>query len=119
MGYRIAFAGTGEYIDQHFGSARYFQVYDLADDGTYTAVETREAAASCQGNCEGGFGHLLTVLDDCDAVFVSKIGPGAAAFMIQNGKRVFEASGRMEEIIAHLISGTVLEEPERSHEQNL
>jgi predicted Fe-Mo cluster-binding NifX family protein len=116
---RIAFAGTGEYVDQHFGSARYFQVYDLADDGTYTAVETRVTAALCQGNCEGGFGHLLKVLDDCDAVFVSKIGQSAAVFMIQNGKRVFEASGKMEEIIAHLISGNVLKEPERTHEHIL
>jgi predicted Fe-Mo cluster-binding NifX family protein len=97
---RIAFAGTGEYIDQHFGSARCFQVYDLADDGAYTHVETRKTAAKCRGNCEGGFEHLLQALKDCDAVFASKIGQGAAAFMISNGKRVFEAAGAIEAVIA-------------------
>jgi predicted Fe-Mo cluster-binding NifX family protein len=100
----------GEYIDQHFGSARYFQIYNLADDGSYEHIETRRTAAKCQGGCEGGFDHILKALDDCDAVFVSKIGPGAAAFMIGNGKRVFEAAGAVEEIIARLAADNLLKE---------
>ena len=102
MGYRIAFASAGEYVDQHFGSARYFQIYDLADDGNHEHVETRGTEAKCRGNCEGGFDHILQILNDCDAVFVSKIGQNAAAFMIARGKRVFEASGRLEDIMAQL-----------------
>jgi len=109
MSCRIAFASTGEYIDQHFGSARYFQVYDFADGGKHEYVETRKTEAKCQGNCEGGFDHLLQTLNDCDAVFVSKIGQSAAAFMIAHGKRVFEASGRVEDIIAKLTEGNFLE----------
>jgi predicted Fe-Mo cluster-binding NifX family protein len=108
---RIAFASTGEYIDQHFGSARYFQVYDIEGD-EYRHVGQRRTAAKCQGNCEGGFDHLLKALDDCDAVFVAKIGQGAAAFMIAKGKRVFEASGEVEEIIAQIIGRNLLEELE-------
>jgi len=109
VGYRIAFASTGEYVDQHFGSARYFQIYDLAEDGSRKHVETRIAEAKCRGNCEGGFDHLLQILNDCDAVFVSKIGQSAAAFMISRGKRVFEASGRVEDIIAKLAEENFLE----------
>jgi len=107
---RIAFAGTGDYIDQHFGSARYWQVYDLADDGTFRYVETRKTTAKCLGNCEGGFDHLLAALKDCDAVFVSKIGQSAAAFMIGHGKRVFEAAGAIEEIIVRLSDENLLGE---------
>jgi predicted Fe-Mo cluster-binding NifX family protein len=111
MGTRIAFASIdGAAIDQHFGSARYWQIYDIADDGTYSHLEARKTAAKCQGHCEGGFDHLLDVLRDCDAIFVLKIGQGAAAFMIQNGKRVFEAAGEVQEIIAQLIEGNLLEE---------
>jgi predicted Fe-Mo cluster-binding NifX family protein len=110
VGYRIAFAGAGEYVDQHFGSARYFQVYDIADSGNHEHVETRTAQAQCRGNCEGGFDHLLQILNDCDAVFVSKIGQSAAAFMISHGKRVFEASGKVEDILAKLAEGNLLEE---------
>jgi len=102
VGYRIAFASTGEYIDQHFGSARYFQIYNFTDNGSGEYIETRTAEAKCRGNCEGGFDHLLQLLNDCDAVFVSKIGQSAAMFMISHGKRVFEASGKIEDIIAKL-----------------
>lgn len=109
MGYRVAFASTGEYIDQHFGSARYFQVYDI-EGSEYKNIGTRKTAAKCQGNCEGGFDHLLKALDDCDAVFVSKIGQGAAAYMIGHGKRVFEAAGEVEEIITQIVEGNLLEE---------
>jgi len=110
MSYRAAFASTdGSYIDQHFGSARFFQVYDIGDNG-YSRVETRKAEAKCRGNCEGGFDHLLEILKDCDAVFVSKIGQSAAEFMIGRGKRVFEAAGAVEKIIAQLVEKNLLEE---------
>jgi len=107
MNFRIAFASTGEYIDQHFGSARYFQVYDIADN-EHHHVETRKTEGKYRSNYEGEFNHLLEILDDCDAVFVSKIGQNAAAFMIGHGKRVFEAAGEVEEIIAELKKGNLL-----------
>ena len=109
MSIRVAFASTGEYIDQHFGFARYYQVYDI-DGKAFRLIETRKTDAKCQGNCEGGFDHLLKTLSDCDAIFVTKIGESAAAFMISHGKRVFEAAGEVEEILAQLIEGNLLEE---------
>jgi len=110
VGYRIAFASNGEYIDQHFRSARYFQVYDLADNGNHEHIETRRMELKCQGDCEDDFERILRILNDCDAVFVSKIGQSAAAFMITHGKRVFEASGRLEDIMAQLKKENFLEE---------
>jgi len=120
MGYRIAFASTGDFIDQHFGSARCFQVYDLADGGNNVYVETRPAQAKCQGHCEGGFDILLQILLDCDAVFVSRIGQSAAEFMISHGKRVFEASGKIEDILAELKEEKILDnEPEQTNERDV
>ncbi|MDR1210014.1 MAG: diguanylate cyclase [Clostridiales bacterium] len=101
---RIAFASLdGERVDSHFGSARYWRVYD-GD----TLSETRKTDAKCMGHCEGGFGHLLAVLGDCDAVFARRIGEAAAAFMIANGKRVFEAEGAIDEIIARVTEGGLI-----------
>jgi predicted Fe-Mo cluster-binding NifX family protein len=111
MDYRVAFASAGGYVDQHFGAARCFQIYDIKSGG-YGFVETRETAAACEGGCEGGFGHLLKALEDCDAVFVMKIGRSAAEFMLRNGKRIFEAAGSPEAIIAELIRGRLLDESE-------
>ena len=102
---RAAFASVdGSNIDQHFGSARWWRIYDITGDGG-AFVETRKSLAKCAGRCEGGFTHLLELLDDCDAVFVSKIGETAAAFMISRGKRVFEAAGEVAEIIEEISNG--------------
>lgn len=109
MSYRIGIASIdGTFIDQHFGSARYWQIYDVDTEAHF--VETRKTAAKCQGHCEGGFGHLLAVLDDCDAIFVLKIGETAAEFMLSKGKRVFEAAGEVDKILDQMVNGRLLED---------
>jgi predicted Fe-Mo cluster-binding NifX family protein len=105
---RAAFASIdGSYIDQHFGSARYWQIYDIETKGN-TFVEIRKSKAKCEGHCEGGFDHLLDLLHDCDVIFVSKIGQTAAAFMISHGKRIFEAAGNVADIVEELKNGDFL-----------
>lgn len=102
---RAAFASIdGSRIDQHFGNARWWQIYDVGKDGG-VFVETRKSRAKYAGHCEDGFNHLLKLLSDCDAVFVGKIGETAAAFMIQNGMRVFEAAGEVAGIIEEVKNG--------------
>lgn len=112
MSYRIGVASTdGAEIDEHFGSARYWQIYDV--DTSAHFVETRKTQAKCQGNCEGGFEHLLAALDDCDAIIVFKIGSTAAAFMLSRGKRVFEAYGDVEKVLERIIEGDFFRMTER------
>lgn len=101
----------GTYIDEHFGSARFFQIYDITKEG-HEFVETRKSSAYCRGHCEGGFDHILEKLSDCDGIFVSRIGQTAAAFMIANGKRVFEADGPVEELLLELRDSDLVSEPE-------
>ncbi len=106
---RIAFASRDNgVIDQHFGSARYWQIYDL--DGGSSFVETRKVPVIYEGHHEGRFRQLLSVLEDCDAVFVSHIGESAAEYMYRHNKRVFEAAGEVSEIITELLSGDLLKE---------
>ncbi|MDR3091825.1 MAG: diguanylate cyclase [Clostridiales bacterium] len=99
---RAAFASIdGTRVDQHFGRARYWRIYDINENGG-TFVEARRTEPTCAGSCDGGFERILAAVEDCGAVFVLKIGEGAAAFMISRGKRVFEAEGEVEAIIARL-----------------
>ena len=108
MGVRIGLSSIdGSYVDQHFGSARNWQIYDVGDDGAF--VETRKTRPTCNGHCEGGFDAQLEVLHDCEALFVSKIGEGAALVMLNKGKRVFEAAGPVEEIIAAVVDQGLLD----------
>ncbi|ANX01886.1 diguanylate cyclase [Thermoclostridium stercorarium subsp. leptospartum DSM 9219] len=107
MSYRVGFASIdGTFIDQQFGSAKYWQIYDIGDTAQF--VETRKTVPGCRGNCDSGFEHILHVLKDCDAIFVSKIGEYAARTVISRGKRVFEASGEIEEIISRLLEENFL-----------
>ncbi len=109
MSIRIGLASIdGRYVDQHFGSARYWQIYDI--DGESAFVETRKTRPTCNGHCEGGFEAQLEVLGDCDALFVSRIGEGAALTMLQKGKRVFEAAGPVEEIVEAVVEQGLLED---------
>lgn len=73
MSYRIGFASIdGTVIDQHFGSARYWQIYDVDKEAHF--VETRKTAAKCQGHCEGGFDHLLSVFGEVDEILAQLVG---------------------------------------------
>lgn len=108
MSCRVGFASIdGISIDQHFGSARYWQIYDIGENAEF--VETRKTVPGCRGHCDGGFEHILNALDDCNAIFVLKIGENAARAVINRGIRVFEASGEIEEIILRLIEDDMLE----------
>ncbi|MBQ5485087.1 MAG: diguanylate cyclase, partial [Lachnospiraceae bacterium] len=55
MAVRVGFASIdGNIIDQHFGHARYWQVYDIYEDDA-EFVEVRKSYPACNGHCEGGF----------------------------------------------------------------
>lgn len=112
MSYRIGFASISNLvIDQHFGSARSWQIYDIDNEARF--VETRKSIFRCGGNCEGGFNHLHEILKDCDAVFVLKIGETAAMYMISKGIRVFEARGEIKDIIGWVLDGNIGKSTER------
>ena len=107
MSVRVAFASAGgQQIDEHFGSARFWQIYDIGDDAVY--VEDRMTKPSCAGHCEGGFDDILETLKDCQAIFVAKIGEAAAAYTIAKGKHVFEALGSLEDITYELVTRKLL-----------
>ena len=99
---RIAIATTnGREIDEHFGHAKFFRVYELTDEG-YSNKELRDAVAACQhslGHDTTRFDKIIELLSDCDAVLVQKIGPGAAAYLIEKGVRVFEVSGSIDAVL--------------------
>lgn len=112
MGFRIAFASIdGTRVNQHFASARYWQIYDIDSQAHF--VETRKPLYLHQGHCEGGFGPLLTLLSDCHAIFVTRIGQAAAIALMRSGKRVFEASGQINDILDQLIRGNLLKDNNR------
>ena len=99
---KIAVATTsGVTIDEHFGHAKFFRVYELKEEG-YEFIEIRDAVAACQhslGHDTTRFDKIIELLSDCDALLVQKIGPGAAAYLIEKNVRVFEVSGGVDAVL--------------------
>lgn len=108
---KVAIATTGGLtVDEHFGHAKFFRVYEL-DDKDYTFTEVRDAVAVCQqslGHDTTRFDKIIELLSDCDAVIVQKIGEGAAAYLISRGVRVFEVSGAIDAVLKKFISEKII-----------
>jgi predicted Fe-Mo cluster-binding NifX family protein len=98
---KIAIASIdGEYVDQHFGHAKYWQIYEKRND-VFEFLEQRVTSAYCKGNCEGGFEHIISKLCDCDGIFAAKIGEHAATVMLEKNIRVFTCNNApVEELLA-------------------
>lgn len=116
MAHRIAIASAGgTMVDTHFGHAERFEVYDI-DDGGSAFVEARSARPACSGgrHDESTFDATLAKLSDCEAIFVSVIGYGAAAYLNRNGMRVFESPySAIPDLLSKVIEEGLLEPGER------
>ena len=108
---RVAAATSdGFSVNEHFGHANFFRVYDLRENG-YDFVEVRDAVAVCQqrlGHDTTRFDKIIELLSDCDAVLVQKIGEGAAAYLISKNVRVFEVSGSIDAVLKKFIEDGIL-----------
>jgi lactoylglutathione lyase len=72
---RIAVASKDDIrIDQHFGHAESFLVYDVGAAGV-TPLGRREIAAHAEGEDEDPRQTILRMLADCKVLLVAKIGP--------------------------------------------
>jgi predicted Fe-Mo cluster-binding NifX family protein len=103
MGVKLALASTdGKFVDQHFGRAEKFQIVEIEDDG-YSFIESRELETVGRGYGTDKFDRILEATQDCAGIFVSQIGMRAASYMLRKGKRVFESSGSIEDVIKKVI----------------
>ena len=65
----------GERINEHFGHAKEFQIYEVNAKGA-KFVGHRRVDLYCEGGSgdEDGLGTIIQAINDCVAVFVAKIG---------------------------------------------
>lgn len=75
---RLAVASKeGQAISEHFGHARRFAVYEVSP-AACRLLEEREVEHYCLGNSasQSAMADILETIQDCQAVFVAKIGDG-------------------------------------------
>lgn len=108
---RIALASSdGKVINQHFGHATTFHVFDIIDN-TARFVESRDVNQCCNGGTHkiSAFEKVANTLSDCKGIIVAKIGEGASAFLESKGFEVFEAPYLISAVLEKLISDRLLE----------
>ena len=81
----VATKGSG-LIDEHFGHAKEFQMYELSTSGA-KFVGVRRVEVYCQGGYgeEDRLSTIVRGIRDCHAVFVAKIGGGPKSNLIKAG----------------------------------
>lgn len=87
--HKIAIASRDSKLVYHFGQADRFLIY-LVDSTGCHYIETRVAAPACSDEPqEAGHANRIAVaadvISDCQAVLVSRIGPGAEAVLKKRG----------------------------------
>jgi predicted Fe-Mo cluster-binding NifX family protein len=110
---KIAFASfDGVFVDQHFGMADMFYIYDI--NGTESFLSDKRRVVRNDGKCHSdeSFAKVYELLKDCDAVFVAKIGQSAANYLIRKNLRVFEISAEIKDVLE-----TAIEENEKEKQK--
>jgi predicted Fe-Mo cluster-binding NifX family protein len=105
MSVRVAVASSdGKFINQHFGHAKLFIIFELNEDGKFEFLEIRKNVPSCNGG-----DHTLSALDatldlikDTDIVLVSQIGPGALQFLLSSGIKPYIMPTYIDEALENL-----------------
>lgn len=106
--YRFAIATkTGANIDQHFGHAESFVIYEY-DDGKVELKEKRELDKFCTGteSCgshEDKIKSIIEIVKDCNAVLALRAGALPTSYLENKGIRVFEMYERIPEGIERAV----------------
>jgi nitrogen fixation protein NifX len=99
---KIAVATSdGNTIDEHFGQARVFRIYEVNDDGSYAELELRTIGHSAQDPARAHTADTtIAQLGDVDVVLASQIGPSAAATLTGRGIKSFAVRGGVDRALA-------------------
>lgn len=106
-GYKVAAASSdGIVINQHFGRADTFYIYEVEGTGGYRFLETRKVTPVCNGgeHNEEELYSNISRFKDCKYIVVSRIGMGAANRMEQSGIMPMELPGMIEESLGRLVT---------------
>jgi len=123
--FRVAVASSdGINIDNHFGSAEKFYIFEVNQDETWEQIEIREninlkdkspedtgcEKHSCEGSCGGGQrgckGAVENVkfLSDCSYLFATKVGHKSSKVLLREDIGVLEVSMPIKDAFPKLIA---------------
>jgi len=111
MVYKAAFVSSdGIIVNQHFGHAEQFHIILIdEEEKTWRFLETRENTPSCNSgeHSEDSLEGAWKTIQDCRAVFASRIGDGARSFLAAKGLQALETPYSIEEVVHALLYSKV------------
>lgn len=85
MPIKVAAASSdGKLVNQHFGKAQKFLIFEIKDNGEPEFIELRETGPRCGGDPDIKE-KTIDLISDCDFLLVSQIGPGAQKKLLSRG----------------------------------
>ena len=105
MPLRVSVASSdGKFINQHFGHAEQFLIFDIDDEGNYEYIELRKNEPTCSGgnHTAGSMKNAVGVLDGVKVVLVAQIGPGASQNLLLSGIQSFSVPSYIDEALEKL-----------------
>lgn len=110
-GFRVAFASADlKQIDQHFGSAERFAIYDVSSD-TLSLEKVLEFGELAQDGNENKLAEKFSVLNGCLAVYCLAVGPSAVRQLMTLGIQPIKVeygtpiNALLKELQQELVSG--------------
>jgi len=99
---RVAVATSdGVVIDEHFGRAREFRVYDVNSSGGYRQIEVRSIGHVAWDEARvQSADTAVEQLSDVDAVLALQIGQSAAVTLSGRGIRCFAVRGEVDRVLS-------------------
>ncbi|MDD1775128.1 MAG: dinitrogenase iron-molybdenum cofactor biosynthesis protein [Methanobacterium sp.] len=107
MSYKVAVASSdGKFVNQHFGMAQQFLIFEIDDAGEYKFIELRENVPACdvEGHTEDAMSRSIQLISDCKIVIASQIGPGAVDILLKNNIEPYIAPTFIDEALKKLAS---------------
>jgi nitrogen fixation protein NifX len=107
MSFKVAVASSdGKFVNQHFGMAQQFLIFEIDDQGSYKFLELRENVPACdvEGHTEDAMTRSVKLISDCKAIIASQIGPAAVDVLVDNGIEPYMAPTFIDEALKELAS---------------
>ena len=109
---KIALSSTGKdlesEVDERFGRCPYFLIVDI-DEKEIKSVNVVENIAAGQMGGAGISAAEIVANEKVDAVITMNLGPRAFSVFGQFGIRIYQAKGRIKDVIQEFIDGKLTE----------
>jgi predicted Fe-Mo cluster-binding NifX family protein len=105
MKYRVAVtSGDGEFVNQHFGGATHFLIFEIDSDGTYEYLGAVKNQPTCSSTDKNKSANAVALISDVKVLITQNVGMKPTEILISNGIKPYLTSKSIEEALKEVIA---------------